>query len=139
VSAEWPLLKAGNQGAPVKALQRLLVHGGADLRVDGIFGPETEGAVKSLQTAKGLASDGMVGEETWPATIVQIGVGSGGEPVTAAQELLAAKATGLAADGVFGPETEEATREFQQEVGLDVDGIVGPHTWHGLLVANSAS
>ncbi len=136
MSAQWPLLKAGSEGAPVQALQRLLVHGGASLGVDGIYGPETEGAVKALQTAKGLASDGMVGEETWPATVVQVGNGSGGEPVTAAQELLAAKATGLAADGIFGAETEKATREFQQEVGLAVDGIVGPHTWHGLVVAN---
>jgi peptidoglycan hydrolase-like protein with peptidoglycan-binding domain len=137
MSAAWPLLKPGSQGAPVKALQRLLAHHGNAVDPDGVFGPETEEAVKSLQSGKGLASDGMVGEETWPATVVQVANGSDGEPVTAAQELLAAKASDLAADGIFGPETEQATREFQQEVGLAVDGIVGPHTWHGLLVANA--
>jgi peptidoglycan hydrolase-like protein with peptidoglycan-binding domain len=137
MSAAWPLLKPGSQGAQVKALQHLLVYHGNAVDPDGVFGPETEEAVKSLQSGKGLASDGMVGEETWPATVVQVGNGSGGEPVTAAQELLTAKANDLAADGIFGPETEKATREFQQEVGLAVDGIVGPHTWHGLLVANS--
>jgi peptidoglycan hydrolase-like protein with peptidoglycan-binding domain len=136
MSARWPLLKAGNEGAPVKAAQRLLLHRGADLAVDGIFGAETEGAVKAFQSEQGLASDGVVGDATWPAAVVKVGNGSQGEPVTAAQELLAVQAAGLAADGNFGPETEKATREFQQEVGLAEDGIVGPHTWHGLVVAN---
>jgi peptidoglycan hydrolase-like protein with peptidoglycan-binding domain len=31
-------------------------------------------------------------------------------------------------DGVFGPETLEATRDFQQTNGLDVDGLAGPQT-----------
>jgi peptidoglycan hydrolase-like protein with peptidoglycan-binding domain len=79
----------------------------------------------------------MVGKETWPITIVQVATGSAGEAVTAAQELLAGKASGLAADGIFGPETEKATREFQQEAGLAVDGIVGPNTWNGLVAAGS--
>ena len=34
---------------------------------DGIFGPNTEEAVKELQKAKGLAADGIVGPRTWAA------------------------------------------------------------------------
>jgi zinc D-Ala-D-Ala carboxypeptidase len=133
MATEWPLVRNGDKGANVKALQRLLVQGSADIDVDGIFGPETEAAVKSLQTEKGLGVDGIVGPETWPAAIVEISNGAQGEAVTAAQELLASSATDLAADGIFGPETEKAVREFQEKAGLDVDGIVGPHTWQALV------
>lgn len=38
-----------------------------------------------------------------------------------------------AADGYFGPKTDAAVRAFQQHKGLDVDGIVGEHTWEKLL------
>ena len=139
MTAEWPLLQTGSQGASVQALQRLLVHRGATLDVDAIFGPETEGAVKAHQTASGVASDGRVGNETWPVTIVQVGNGSTGEAVTAAQELLAFTSDGLAADGIFGPETDKATRAFQEGAGLAVDGIVGPETWHALIASSPGS
>lgn len=32
------------------------------------------------------------------------------------------------ADGVFGPMTEQATKQFQAQLGVAVDGIVGPQT-----------
>ena len=31
-------------------------------------------------------------------------------------------------DGYWGPKSEEATREFQEAVGIKVDGIFGNHT-----------
>lgn len=34
------------------------------------------------------------------------------------------------ADGVFGKDTATATRDLQEELGLDKDGIVGPLTWN---------
>ena len=139
MNGEWPLLQSGSEGATVTALQRLLNHHGAGPDVDGIFGPETEGAVKAHQAARGIASDGIVGKETWPVTIVQIANGSTGEPVNAAQELLAHLSDGLAADGIFGPETEQATRAFQEGVGLAVDGIIGPSTWRALLASSPGS
>jgi peptidoglycan hydrolase-like protein with peptidoglycan-binding domain len=39
---------------------------------------------------------------------------------------------GLALDGVFSATTEAAVCLFQQQAGLTVDGIVGPHTWQAL-------
>lgn len=38
----------------------------------------------------------------------------------------------LAADGKFGPNTLAAVKDFQKAQGLQVDGIVGPHTWYAL-------
>lgn len=54
------LLKIGSKGCDVQALQRLL-----GLEDDGIFGKNTEAAVKKWQTAHGLVADGIVGDKTW--------------------------------------------------------------------------
>lgn len=54
------LLKVGSKGDDVKKLQEKLV-----LVADGSFGPVTEKAVKSWQTANGLVADGIVGDGTW--------------------------------------------------------------------------
>lgn len=57
-------LKTGSSGSQVKVLQSLLNGNGANLEVDGVYGPKTEAAVKDYQTKNGLTVDGMVGPET---------------------------------------------------------------------------
>ena len=57
-------LREGARGEAVKALQRSLVDRGHDLKVDGIFGPDTTRAVNAFQSARGLKVDGVVGAET---------------------------------------------------------------------------
>ena len=54
------LLKLGSEGEDVKKLQIKL---GVDPM--GKFGPKTEAAVKSWQSANGLSADGIVGDGTW--------------------------------------------------------------------------
>ena len=51
------VISVGSQGRQVTLLQQAL--GG--IKVDGIFGPETEAAVRSFQSAHGLSVDGIVG------------------------------------------------------------------------------
>lgn len=53
------------RGSDVRGVQELLRATGAKIEADGIFGPNTERAVKRYQNAKGgLAVDGIVGRDT---------------------------------------------------------------------------
>ena len=61
-----PLMRQGAKDAEaVRELQRLLNDAGASLRVDGLFGPATDAAVRAFQTRMGLTVDGIVGRQTW--------------------------------------------------------------------------
>jgi hypothetical protein len=63
-------VKNGNTGPAVRAAQYLLVNKyGYSITVDGIFGPNTNQAVKDFQSTYGLSSDGIVGPDTWKALI----------------------------------------------------------------------
>ncbi len=62
------LLRLGSQGNMVSTLQSMLAEAGFNPRgVDGIFGPNTEAAVKRFQASRGLVRDGIVGPTTWAA------------------------------------------------------------------------
>ncbi|MFM2063880.1 MAG: hypothetical protein RLZZ507_3551 [Cyanobacteriota bacterium] len=60
-----PTLRFGTSGMSVRIMQRLLVSNGYGIRVDGIFGPLTEAAIKAFQNQRGLFVDGIVGQKTW--------------------------------------------------------------------------
>lgn len=60
-------LKRGMRGDKVKYLQWMLNNHGASLKIDGLFGPSTENAVKEFQRKRKLDDDGVVGKETWGA------------------------------------------------------------------------
>ena len=62
------VLRRGNRNSAVMFLQRLLLsylYPITDL--DGIFGPETERAVRAFQSENNLGVDGIVGRNTWQA------------------------------------------------------------------------
>ncbi|HMV65207.1 MAG TPA: peptidoglycan-binding protein [Myxococcota bacterium] len=59
-----PPLRVGSRGGQVSALQSLLNAHGANLSVDGDFGPRTHAAVVSFQQSHGLAPDGVAGPAT---------------------------------------------------------------------------
>jgi N-acetylmuramoyl-L-alanine amidase len=54
------LIKRGSKGKYVEMVQKVV-----GVKVDGIFGPKTEAAVKAFQKKHGLRQDGIVGPETW--------------------------------------------------------------------------
>lgn len=74
-----PVLKKGSKGEAVKKLQNLLIGVGHDPgAADGVFGAQTEKAVKEFQASYVLVSevdqvesrlvaDGVVGAKTWAA------------------------------------------------------------------------
>lgn len=132
-SKPWPVVKNGARGFRVTGLQRLLKHHGQSLGIDGSFGPETLSRVRSFQSAKGLAVDGVVGAKTWTALSVLLKNGARGNAVSALQGILNSRGQSLAVDGSFGPATLAAVKSFQKARGLEVDGVVGDVTWsHGL-------
>lgn len=57
----------GSSGDEVKKLQEILNQNGYNLDVDGIFGTNTQSAVKDYQQKNNLAVDGIVGVNTWGA------------------------------------------------------------------------
>ena len=135
----WPLVRRGERVFPVRPLQQLLRARNHPVAVDGIFGPQTESAVKAFQQSKGLAADGIVGPQTWPRLVVQVRRGSTGDAVRGVQEVAKfhdqsdGEGTPLQIDGIFGPRTDAWVRGFQTAVGTAADGIVGPITWRALV------
>ena len=59
------VLSAGSEGRQVRLLQRAL-----GIAVDGVYGPETEAAVRRFQSTRGLTVDGIVGTHTSHALAV---------------------------------------------------------------------
>ena len=131
------LLISRSPKAAVRVMQYLLEDRGMAVTIDGIFGPNTETAVKGFQADSGLQQDGIVGELTWSRLIRTLQEGSSGAAVKAVQVILSRIVLPLDVDGIFGPNTESAVKGFQADNSLQQDGIVGPQTktWRALAHA----
>lgn len=72
-SATWERLvltvRRGDSGDAVRAAQSQLQSKGYGVTVDGAFGPGTDSAVRSFQSAQALVADGVVGPNTWLALV----------------------------------------------------------------------
>ena len=61
-----PTIRRGSTGNPVRRAQKRLTLGGYDTGgVDGVFGANTEAAVRRFQGDRALTVDGIVGPRTW--------------------------------------------------------------------------
>jgi hypothetical protein len=61
------LAKSGQplvRGDDVRQVQEALINAGFQLKADGVFGEETDKAVRQFQQQKGLTVDGIVGADT---------------------------------------------------------------------------
>ena len=142
-------------GDDVLQLQKALIDlgfgQGDTLDAAGLFGPETESAVKSFQAATGLEVDGNLDESEiiflpGPAQVVELTTSVGaqangggvlrvatGHPTTGIDVLqlenalvdLGFTADGaVQVDGIYTLDTAIAVRDFQATVGMEPDGIL---------------
>ena len=78
-NASADLYKRGSSGATVREIQTRLKNWGYYFgSVDGIYGSQTEKAVRYFQSKNGLSVDGQVGNQTLAALGMQPSGGSGG-------------------------------------------------------------
>lgn len=126
----------------VAAIQYLLkARGYYSYKVDGIFGFQTEKAVRAFQKAARLKVDGIAGPQTLAKLVVPLKRGAKGDSVRALQTALntiiadseVLNNNPIKVDGIFGAQTEAMVRAFQSVVELKQDGVVGPQTWCVLL------
>jgi N-acetylmuramoyl-L-alanine amidase len=134
------LLRCGDSGDAVRELQERLSATGIPCVVDGHFGRATEVSVRAFQEARKLRVDGLCGPQTWGA-LVEAGFRLGDRMLYLRQPMLRGDdvaqlqrrldAVGFHAgrvDGILGPDTQRAIATFQRETGLRADGIFGPST-----------
>ncbi len=139
------LPQLGSSGPEVFVIQQQLNQAGFAVAADGVFGSDTDRAVRSFQSANGLVVDGVVGPATRQALASDGGVY---RPVSATRpsgtywqrgdqgpdvRLLQSSLNQLGyyfgpINGVFDGPTEVAVRQFQRDNGLVADGVVGPDT-----------
>jgi N-acetylmuramoyl-L-alanine amidase len=141
------IIATGTRGDDVRDVQARLAGLGFLIGPDepGVFGPATERAVREFQQRRHLLVDGVVGSDTWEE-LVEAGFALGdrllylrypynrGDDVRALQRRL--NILGFDAgreDGIFGEGTDRAVRDFQRNVGMADDGIVGRTTVDALL------
>src|SRR6266545_688455 len=146
------ILRLGSTGEPVKTLQRRLNAAvGAQLTVDGVFGPATQRVLKTFQASVGIQADGECG----PQSAARLAAAAAGQntarvpaprppaqgPLTVDGSLgpLTKRALqrflGVADDGVLGP---QSVRALQRRVGAGQDGVWGPDTTRHLQSALNA-
>lgn len=133
------LIRIGDVGPEVEDVQRRL--GGLGLPCDddtGVFGEATRAAVRAFQQHRGLPADGIVGDDTWRSLVgASFRLGDRmlyvtrpllhGDDVRELQRRLNRLGFDCGYDdGLYGQQTFDAVRDFQLNVGLDVDGIAGP-------------
>ena len=70
----YPTVKRDAQGKITRLIQERLNFVGFNLKIDGIFGINTEKAVKKFQNNRNLKVDGIVGKKTWSYLIKGIKV-----------------------------------------------------------------
>ncbi|MFL0267219.1 peptidoglycan recognition protein family protein [Candidatus Clostridium radicumherbarum] len=118
-----------------KSLNRLNITDGSSNKLveDGIQGPKTTEAIKKFQSVAGIKVDGIAGAQTLGAinSIIKkplLSINSTGVAVRYLQYRLGANI-----DGIYGPRTRSKVVSYQSSNSLKADGIVGNNTWYRLI------
>jgi peptidoglycan hydrolase-like protein with peptidoglycan-binding domain len=134
------VLSPESEGRQVTLLQRAL----GEVKVDGVYGAETEAAVRQFQTRRGIAVDGVVGPQTTAAlrdratataTFASFHPTTPGETQATPESATAATALGSEAgsganeSGASEAAATAAVKRLQAALRLPVDGEFGPETF----------
>lgn len=88
VTADAAVVKVGSRGQTVRTIQTKLKRWGYyNGGVDGIFGTQTQNAVKHFQRKNGLAADGIVGNATAKAMGISLSSGASGSGTTTSNKV----------------------------------------------------
>lgn len=162
-------LYVGSSGVAVRVIQYFLSFLGyfnnelSPITVDGIFGKNTENAVREFQQWAGLPVTGIVDPRTWNTIINEynatiqslpyefqsysaflypgyvLSEGATGKAVEQLQTYLKTiskninSVPSVVVDGVFGPRTREAVEAVQRLYGLPQTGTVGVLVWNAIV------
>ena len=141
------IIGKNSEGPAVEDVQRRLVKLGYDLGecgVDGLFLGDTAAAVRAFRKHQGLPEGDTIDGVTWAALVdASFSLGDRtlylrmpyfhGNDVAELQHIL--NILGFACgeeDAIFGAYTERAVRDFQMNMGIEPDGIVGLATFKAL-------
>jgi N-acetylmuramoyl-L-alanine amidase len=134
------ILRRGDRGTAVSDLRARLAASGLVAAGGDEYDAGLETRVREFQELRRLRVDGICGPETWGA-LIESGFHLGdrllylsspmlrGDDVIELQRQL--NALGFDAgreDGILGPDTETALRQFQRNSGTTADGVFGPAT-----------
>lgn len=113
--------------AQVAQMQAALVERGYEIQMDGIYGPETQGAMERFQADHQLAQGYMTLESVRALGLAPTKCGAAHcqdrrvqTTVRATQAALSASGYFAAIDGIHGPQTQGALEQFQRDQGLAV-------------------
>ncbi len=143
-------LQRGSRGPNVVRIQVILNRVGQNYpaiprisSVDGIFGPETENAVRAFQRIFGLTVDGIVGKATWYQLVrLYVGVNSLAELESEGQRFYAVnwQVPGNLSNGSSGQSVRQlqfmlrVLSEYINEIPpVAEDGIFGPQTRNAVI------
>ncbi len=133
----------GAEGIDVEHIQSRLYELGYLSKVTGVFGTETEAAVKEFQKRNGLYDDGNVGAQTreilYSAEAVPLSfyLGDENDEILKYQEKLYELGyLTTKPDGKYGNDTVAAVKNLQESNSLIADGYIGPATKELLTSGN---
>lgn len=163
------VLRRGDTGSSVRIIQYFINfiaffnNNIPRVTADGVFGAQTEQAVRAFQSLNSLPVTGVINRTTWDSLIREysrivnslpseyrqyssliypgffLTIGTTGAAVEQIQTALNVISNNIQAvpsvtvDGVYGAQTANAVRVVQRLYGLPVNGDVGPLTWNAII------